>query len=671
MLEVLELLLVEARDEACQLEALDRIAGALELGGVDADQVLPAVLADVDRLEHLGGERAHVGIHQEALERRQRDVLGRVARQRRRVVVDRRLDVAQLLLVDLAELHAQLDRLVDRGREAEPPLVELDDVGPPALLAVQRLERLDRVATLGRELHHLLPRADRVVRAPQRREQAGGLDHRGHALVGVVAGAMLIGLAHQDVDEALVVVGVAVDRLERGERAPVVGLTVEHLLVVLARELVVLADRAREVGDVEVEPALDVGVEHVRRDVAVRVDQIAFARQLAGEPLGLAHDRAELGLGRGDAQRLQLGRERARLVRELLLPQAHDLAERPQLRRRVVAPLREPPVQPREPIVLRGLLVHRLQQLRGDHPQLVVVERGLERAERGRRERATRLELEHAAPAIERLDLAAERAGEQLRDLDVEADATPGRRGDLALEDVEQIGVAAGLPIQARELAERLRVVLVAVEQLEVCGDRLVGLAEHDLVHLGDAHEQRAGVGHRAGVQLAAQHVDQLAPFLGALVQALERVERAGVGRLVLQHVAPRRDRGGAIAELVLLERGHARQQRAALVRILGPLGLAARDVAQRLPPLLLFVEARERRAGLADRRRARRIGVEQAAVGVDRLDGVAELHVVVGRELGEQRGAGRDVGGRCGGRGGLERGGRLGPARQPRREPG
>ena len=77
--------------------------------------------------------------------------MARVAAERGGVVVDRGLDVVQLLLVDLAELDAQRDRLVDRGREAEPALVEIDDVGPPALLAVQRLERVDRIAALGRD----------------------------------------------------------------------------------------------------------------------------------------------------------------------------------------------------------------------------------------------------------------------------------------------------------------------------------------------------------------------------------------------------------------------------------------------------------------------------------------------------------------------------------------
>ena len=37
--------------------------------------------------------------------------------------------------------------------------------------------------------------------------------------------------------------------------------------------------RAPEIRDIEVQPALDLGVEHVRRDVAIDIDQLAFARE--------------------------------------------------------------------------------------------------------------------------------------------------------------------------------------------------------------------------------------------------------------------------------------------------------------------------------------------------------------------------------------------------------
>jgi len=173
------------------------------------------------------------------------------------------------------------------------------------------------------------------------------------------------------------------------------------------------------------------------------------------------------------------------------------------------------------------------------------------------------------------------------------------------------------------------------IEHLEPGGDRLVGLVQALLLDLGDPAEQRDGV-DRLGVDHAAQDVDQLAPLLAGEVQPLERVQRGGVVRVIVQHVAPRRDRGVALAELILLECGDAREQRAALGAVLGPLGLLAHHVAQLGPRATLFVQPRER-GGRATCGRGRcEIGLEQAFVRRDRARRIAELRVVVRRELAE-----------------------------------
>ena len=99
-------------------------------------------------------------------------------------------------------------------------------------------------------------------------------------------------------------------------------------------------------------------------------------------------------------------------------------------------------------------------------------------------------------------------------------------------------------------------------------------------------------------------------------------MQRTRVVRLIGEDVAPRRDRGVAIAELLFVELGDAREQRMAIAGIFGPLGLLPRDRAQLGPVLAFFVEARERGAGATDRRRARRVGLEQPAIRLDRVRG-------------------------------------------------
>ena len=337
------------------------------------------MLRDVDRLEHLGGGDAHAGIREEPLERRERSHVLGIAAERRGVVVERALDVVQLALVDLAELDAQRDRLFVRRREPEAAIVEIDDVGPAAVRAIQRLERADRIAALGRDVEHLLPRRDRVVGARERDVEPGGLDERADLVVDIGRG---LGLAQQHLGEAHVVVGLAVDALERGERAAIVGLRVEDLLVVLARERQIAAHGARQIGDVEIQAPLDLGVEHVGRELAIRVDQLALAAELTGEALGLRDDLRELGLAARVPQRRELRGERAGLVAEPILAQAHDLGERAQLAGGLVAPVREAREQLRQPFVLPGRVVDGAQDVGGERAQFVIAERGLDGGER-------------------------------------------------------------------------------------------------------------------------------------------------------------------------------------------------------------------------------------------------------------------------------------------------
>ena len=371
------------------------------------------------------------------------------------------------------------------------------------------------------------------------------------------------------------------------------------------------------------------------------------------------------------AQCEQLGLERAGLVAEPVLAQPHDLGEGAQLRRLVIGPLGLPQRQLGEPLVLCRGGVDRAQDVGGGDAQIEIVERGLDG---GERLGVLGFRLQHECPAIERLDRPRERTGEQLGDLDVQCEllVAMGERG-LPLADIDQVGMTLGGAVEARELDERTGVLAVAIEDLEPCADRLVALVELALVDLGDAREQRDVLLVVRDVDLAAEDVDQVAPARGRLEQTLERVQRAGIARLIGEHVAPGGDRGLLVAQPLLLELRHAGEQRAPLAGILGPLRLPARDAAQLRPALLLLVEACERRAGAPDRRRRGRIGLEQPLIRGDRVRCIpgAALRVVVRRELGEQRGAGAGVvlGRRGDGR--LERRGGLGPALERLREPG
>ena len=103
MLEILELFLVEARDKSSEPQTLLGITCALELRLVDADQIGPPSRRDVDRCEALGGLRTDIRIVQVALERGDRGRLLRIAAEGRRVVLDRRLEIVEAFVVQIAE----------------------------------------------------------------------------------------------------------------------------------------------------------------------------------------------------------------------------------------------------------------------------------------------------------------------------------------------------------------------------------------------------------------------------------------------------------------------------------------------------------------------------------------------------------------------------------------
>jgi hypothetical protein len=142
-------------------------------------------------------------------------------------------------------------------------------------------------------------------------------------------------------------------------------------------------------------------------------------------------------------------------------------------------------------------------------------------------------------------------------------------------------------------------------------------VAQAILGDLGDAAQDRGGgVADRRGRQPLAQHLDQLAPLLVALVPALERVEGLGVAGLGVEHLLVEPRRLGEVAHLG---------------------GSDAGRPAQRLEPALVVAD--ERRPLLVDREQPRPV----VLLRVDRLE---EFHrgVVVGIDL-DHPGVGRGRG--------------------------
>ena len=665
--EILELLLVEPRDAADQIDPRVGLALAVELHLVQPGQRGPVVARDVDRLEHLGGGGPPVGVAEQPLERGDRAGVAGVAAQRRGVALDRGGDVAQLLLVQAAQLDPQRDRLVERLDEAEPALVQIDQVAPAPLLAVHRVERRHRLGVAGVGLEHLLPRRDRVVGAAQRAGgQPGHLGQRRGALADV--GHRQVGLARQDVVQRPGVGGAAlgqpllVDALEGAHRAGVVGLGVEDPLIIGAGQLEIALRRLRQVGDVEVQPALDRAVEHVVGDLAVDRHQVGLARQIAGQPVDLGDHLGQLGLGDRRPQRGDRRGEPAGGVAQPLLADPRDPHPQPRALARPGLALRRGRQHRRQLGVVAGRLVQRLEDRRGPRRQLGVVER---LPHRGQRRRVRRLDRQHLGPALERVARPGQRPAQERRQLGsardpIGVEAKVGHR-EPPLEDVELIGGPVGLAVQPGQLVERGGVVADVIEHLEVGDDRLARLGQHHLVDLGQA----AQLGHLGGgvvgaLDLVAQQLGEVAPAIAGLVQPLEVGQRRRVLRRLGQHVAPRGDRAIGIAEALRVELGGPGQ-------VLDParpagLGLPSDDVAQRRPLLLLLVQPRQRRQRRRDPLDVAGVERDQRLVRGDRARVVAQRAIADLGDVLAQRHRHRQVAGRRGGRR-VERAGGVVPA--------
>ncbi len=264
--------------------------------------------------------------------------------------------------------------------------------------------------------------------------------------------------------------------------------------------------------------------------------------------------------------------------------------------------------------VARGL-VDRLEHRGGAERILVAVLEPLEGLERrlviGRLREDVAIELDRARHVLEALLV-------EIRDAVLEADRLRRIRGHLALarEDREQLLPVLGLLVEDVEARERLEIVRIELEDLRVGVDRLRHVAELALVDRADLVVDALllfGVGDE--VRLLRVDGEQLGPVREAEVALDERVERAHVVAVDLEHLLVDRDGLFGSLEHVLFDRRGLEEGFLLVVRLLEDLGLALEDQRE-LGVLARGAEqALERLGG----REVHRVDLEHLAVARDR----------------------------------------------------
>ena len=240
-LRLLHLLVEDLAEPVVEVDLLARI-------GADADQ--PP--------HHLDGALPLLGLLVEARQAGQRVGVVVLDGEHVGVRIDRAIEVAQLLLVDLAHLGVEVDPLGRVGRDREVLAVGVDQRLPLALLAIEALQvavRL-RVAVVDEEdlLQHLGGAIGLgEVLLPDRR----------HLLVG--GDAVLLGRRHlQPVLEVLEVLlhapGLLVERVERGQRRQVARIDGQHFLVGVDGAIVVAQPVLPQLADLQLEADRLLGV---------------------------------------------------------------------------------------------------------------------------------------------------------------------------------------------------------------------------------------------------------------------------------------------------------------------------------------------------------------------------------------------------------------------------
>ena len=193
----------------------------------------------------------------------------------------------------------------------------------------------------------------------------------------------------------------------------------------------------------------------------------------------------------------------------------------------------------------------------------------------------------------------------------------------LASEHRQQLGPVLCALVEHVEPRERLQIVRIDLEDLRVRVDRARDVAELALVDGADLVVNPlllVDVGDQIG--LACVDGEQLLPARQIEVAPDERVDRAQIVRVDLEHLAVDGDRRLGPAEDVLLDQRGLEERVLLVRRLLEDLGLSLQDDRQLRVPLRCAEQALER----LGRRETERIDLEHLAVESDRRVDVAEI---------------------------------------------
>ena len=471
---------------------------------VDLEQLLPAVLHQVQRLQALQGHRvAGVVV--------QRPVVGR----------NGLVGVAQVLLVDLGQPHLQGHQGLTVHGDPNAPLEDLRQILRHPVGRVDPIEGLQRARVLGVDLQHAAVGLDRpgrvghlLVEHPSRAQQ--------HRLPGLGRGVVLEDLiAH--VDDVPPQLG----RL--GQPLQLVG----DLLV---ERIVHIGPQPPDVGVLGLAQATLADLGHVLDDGQ------ALYGVLGGPQLGLA----ELH---------QLGPALRRVVDRL-----EDLGD---------------------VVLVLALGKDQLQRVLGlGVPRVDVEDLPIRLDRRARLADADLVDLPHAE--VERDDV-----------------RLVGGDRDLPPQVLHQLGPALQVGEDPIERSDRLQVLRIRVEDLQVVGDRLVHVAQALLVDHRQA-QQHLHLGHGVEdlVGLVGQQRRELLPVLRGLGEAVQLLHRLFRLRVGVQGPGVGVEGLFELAQLALVDRRHLVEPLDLGERILGVGDHHVVDVDQQLPLGQLLVQRRQHLGG-------------------------------------------------------------------------
>ena len=303
----------------------------------------------------------------------------------------------------------------------------------------------------------------------------------------------------------------------------------------------------------------------------------------------------------------------------------HRLREHRQLGVRHVGILRLDLEDPEQVQMFAVLFEQRTQEPRGFAPHRRLVEQALKRsAARGvgavDRERArVRLEARGEIGDLRLPDVA--EPSEELEPL-----AVGVREPQVRLESLREVDPPLGGRVEPLERAEGRLFSAEVVDHRAVGQDRLrhVGeLAGEDL--RGARHQGAPGVIVCRGALTCAQDLDERAPLGRALVETIQRLERALVRRLLGEALLPRRDRGRQVRQDALGELAKTSEELAPDLAPLLQLHLDRQHLRDVRAPPRRAVDPLEGARGRKGQRRVLRVDLEHTPVDALRPQRIAD----------------------------------------------